>query len=334
VSTTEIVVLIVVVLLLLALAAVLVARSRRRAHLQERFGPEYDRTLEQADGRRQAERDLAEREARRSSFEVRPLPAADRAAFRDRWQATQADFVDHPAQAVTRADALVTEVMVRRGYPMGDFDQRARDVSVDHAEVVQEYRAAHEISDLNDRHEATTEQLRQAMVHYRALFTELLDDEADDRDDPDDRDDRDGGEVRSVASAPVAPPLDERRHDEAPRARERVEVVRERVDTGRADSRHERPVDDVRPDRPVDDVRPVDRHADTGLDHDGGPVRDRDRGLDRDLDGDRDLDRAPGADARPHADGTDDVRVRPAGREAGRVEPGGLVRDPDGPPRT
>jgi len=177
-GTTEIVVLVVVVLVLLAIAAALMAaQKRKREQLRSTFGSEYDRTVDSSGRRRDAERDLAARAEHRSQLDIRPLSTADRQAFAARWTATQADFVDRPAEAVRSADVLVSEVMRQRGYPVGDFDQQARDVSVDHAEVVQEYRAAHDISLLNDRQQATTEQLRQAMVHYRALFTELLGDD-------------------------------------------------------------------------------------------------------------------------------------------------------------
>jgi hypothetical protein len=176
VTTTQIVILVLVLLVVAAVVAALMAQAKKRKHLQSRFGPEYDRTVESTGKRREAERELAEREERRRSLDIRPLPEQDRALYADKWRATQADFVDHPQLAVRQADLLVAEVMGRRGYPVGDFDQMSRDVSVDHADVVHEYRAAHEISDLNDRKQASTEQLRQAMVHYRSLFTELLED--------------------------------------------------------------------------------------------------------------------------------------------------------------
>ena len=179
-STEEIIVLVVIALVLLALIGVgyALAQQRKRKQLQSRFGPEYDRTVESTGRRRDAERELAERAERRRQLDIRPLPEQDRRAFAERWRQTQEDFVDRPSTAVREADRLVAEVMGRRGYPVGDFDQQARDVSVDHAHVVDEYRAAHDISELNDREQATTEQLRQAMVHYRALFTDLLRDEA------------------------------------------------------------------------------------------------------------------------------------------------------------
>ena len=178
-ETTEIVILVVVVLVVLAAVAAYMAaqKKRRSGQLRSTFGPEYDRTVEGSGRRRDAEKDLAARAEHRSSLDIKPLSAADRQAFAARWTETQGDFVDRPAEAVTSADALVTEVMGQRGYPVGDFDQQARDLSVDHAQVVQEYRSAHDISLLNDRQQATTEQLRQAMVHYRSLFTELLGDD-------------------------------------------------------------------------------------------------------------------------------------------------------------
>lgn len=186
-TTTQIVLVVLAVLVVAAVVGLLLAQ-RRRSRLQEQFGPEYDRAVEGGD-RREAERDLRERAQRREKLDIRPLPASERKAFADRWRAAQADFVDRPGLAIQSADLLVAEVMSRRGYPVGDFDQQARDVSVDHGHVVEEYRLAHEISERNDRNEASTEDLRQAMVHYRALFADLLDegqeghvgDERDDR---------------------------------------------------------------------------------------------------------------------------------------------------------
>lgn len=173
-TTTQIVILVLVLLVVAAIAAYVMAQAKKRKHLQSRFGPEYDRTVEGSGKRRDAERELAEREERRRSLDIRPLPEQDRVMYAEKWRTTQADFVDHPEMAVRQADLLVAEVMGKRGYPVGDFDQMSRDVSVDHADTVHEYRAAHEISELNDRKQASTEQLRQAMVHYRSLFTDLL----------------------------------------------------------------------------------------------------------------------------------------------------------------
>jgi hypothetical protein len=173
-TTTVVIILVVVVLLAIAAAVAIPAMRRRR--LQEQFGPEYQRTVQSAGDRREAEQDLAERAQRRKELEIRPLDPVARDGYAQRWRQTQERFVDAPTDAVDEADTLVQQVMRERGYPVGDFDQQARDVSVDHSEVVSEYRAAHEISMLNMQRQASTEQLREAMVHYRALFAELLDD--------------------------------------------------------------------------------------------------------------------------------------------------------------
>ena len=176
---TATILLVVLVLLVLAAAAFFVVQSRKRKALQERFGPEYDRAVEDSDGKRDAERELRERAERRDALDIKPLEPAARDGYAEQWRATQERFVDAPDAAVTEADRLVARVMQQRGYPVGDFDQMARDVSVDHSQVVHEYRAAHEISERNDREQATTEELRQAMVHYRALFSDLLEDSPD-----------------------------------------------------------------------------------------------------------------------------------------------------------
>jgi hypothetical protein len=161
------VIVIVVVVVLLLIAAALVLPRMRSRRLQQQFGPEYERTVATSGDRREAERDLHQREQRRKELEIRPLEPGARDAYAQRWRSTQERFVDAPNQAVGDADALVQQVMGERGYPVGD-------VSVDHADVAVEYRAAHEISLLNARGEASTEQLREAMVHYRTLFTGLL----------------------------------------------------------------------------------------------------------------------------------------------------------------
>jgi hypothetical protein len=173
--TTWIVVIVVVVVLLLVAVALLVPRMRSR-RLQQQFGPEYERTVDSAGDRREAERDLQERTQERKQLEIRPLDPGARNTYAQRWRASQARFVDSPGQAVGDADVLVEEVMRERGYPVGDFEEQARVVSVDHADVVSEYHAAHDISLRSQRGEASTEQLREAMVHYRTLFAELLDD--------------------------------------------------------------------------------------------------------------------------------------------------------------
>lgn len=169
-----IVVLVLVVLVVLALLGFLLARKKKRDGLREQFGPEYDRTVEQSGNRRDAEQDLRERAERRNELDVRPLEPKRRDLYAAEWRVTQEDFVDRPAEAVSSANTLVERVMKERGYPVGDFEQMSRDLSVDHANVMSEYRAAHEISMLNDRKQASTEQQRQAMVHYRSLFADLL----------------------------------------------------------------------------------------------------------------------------------------------------------------
>jgi len=164
------------IIALIALAAVvlIIVGQRRTRSLHELFGPEYDRTLKSMRARGKAEPELSKRIERVAELTIRPLAAADRARFEQSWQADQARFVDDPRGAVKEADRLVADLMQVRGYPVGDFGQRAADVSVDHPLVVSEYRAAHEIAERDARGEADTEELRKAMVHYRALFTDLL----------------------------------------------------------------------------------------------------------------------------------------------------------------
>jgi hypothetical protein len=178
---TGLLVTILVVIVLLALLAFFAGRQRRSRKLQETFGPEYDRTVGQAGDRRAAEAELQERAERRQGFDIVPLEPEARARYLEAWRNTQAQFVDEPAEATREADRLITSVMRDRGYPVDDFEQRAADISVDHPQVVDDYRAAHAIADANDRSEASTEELRQALVHYRSLFEELLEDRQPDR---------------------------------------------------------------------------------------------------------------------------------------------------------
>ena len=166
----------VVVILVIVLAAIILMtmRKRRSAKLRERFGPEYDRVLQREGDPRKAEGVLEFREKRREKFKIRPLSSADRTSFATRWNEVQARFVDDPRGAVTVADSLVTDVMQARGYPIGEFEQRAADISVDHPVVVDNYRKAHIIAMRHSTGQASTEDMRQAMVHYRSLFEELL----------------------------------------------------------------------------------------------------------------------------------------------------------------
>jgi hypothetical protein len=161
------------VLLVAAIAAAVFTR-RRTTILQQRFGHEYDRTVQQRGSRREAESELGSRVERRESLEIQPLSPDVRKRFLESWREVQTRFVDDPADAVTRADALVASVMSERGYPMDDFERRAADISVDHPQVVERFRSAHGIAEKNERGEATTEDLRQAIKHYRALFEELV----------------------------------------------------------------------------------------------------------------------------------------------------------------
>jgi hypothetical protein len=150
------------------------ARMQRSRALRRRFGPEYERTAERAGGNRAAEAELRRREKRREQLEIRSLTPEAQRRYAIRWREVQAQFVDQPASAVSQADLLVGEAMRERGYPVEEFDQRAADVSVDHPDVAENYRAAHTIALANRTDGATTEDLRQAMVHYRALFDRLI----------------------------------------------------------------------------------------------------------------------------------------------------------------
>ncbi|WP_432971563.1 hypothetical protein [Dactylosporangium sp. CA-233914] len=174
-STATALAVIIIVLIVAAFVATIVARHRRTQELRRRFGPEYDRAVASGSGRRAGERDLRHRERRHDRLELHELDPEQRRRYADQWQRTQAHFVEEPEIATRDADALVTRVMAERGYPVTeDFDTRAQDLSVEHAETLGHYREAHEISQANERGQATTEQLRQALMHYRALFAELL----------------------------------------------------------------------------------------------------------------------------------------------------------------
>jgi hypothetical protein len=153
--------------------------ARRSRHLQDRFGPEYNRTLDSSDSKRDAEAELRAREERREQLDIRPLPTAARDRYVDEWQRVQALFVDDPQGAVHDGDMLIQSVMRDRGYPVDDFEQRSSDISVDHPKVVENYRQGHQLANASARGDGTTEDLRQAMRHYRALFEELVDETAD-----------------------------------------------------------------------------------------------------------------------------------------------------------
>jgi hypothetical protein len=167
-----------IVIAILVIARIVWSRQRRSEHLRDRFGPEYDRAVEAKGGRSKAEAELAEREKRVEKLDIRPLEPAERGDFIQRWTEVQARFVDDPPRAVAFADALLGEVMKARGYPVSDFEQRAGDISVDHPKIVEHYRTAHDIAVRHERGQASTEDLRQAMIHYRALFDDLVGAEA------------------------------------------------------------------------------------------------------------------------------------------------------------
>ncbi|WP_418960797.1 hypothetical protein [Streptomyces tritici] len=165
-----------VVILLIAVAVVL--DRRRRGRLREQFGPEYDRAVEEAGGRRAAERDLEEREKRHASLDLTPLSSGVKERYAREWRGVQEEFVDRPRDAVRDADVLVTSLMHDRGYPTENYEQRLRDLSVEHGRTLENYRAAHEIKTRSTSEDegVTTEELRGAMVLYRVLFDDLLTD--------------------------------------------------------------------------------------------------------------------------------------------------------------
>ena len=167
--------------ILIVIAAVVVvaiiavaARQRRTAALRQRFGPEYERAVQAREGRRSAEAELRDREKQRAQLDIRPLPEEMRMRFAQEWREVQERFVDQPSEAVVAADKLVYSVMETRGYPMGDFDAQTDLVSVDHPDVVENYRVAHGIRERAQAQHASTEDLREALLRYRSLFNELL----------------------------------------------------------------------------------------------------------------------------------------------------------------
>jgi hypothetical protein len=170
---------IVVVAIPALIVAVGIVSSRRKTHrLKEHYGREYERLLSETGSEKAANRELTMRERKRGSLDIVPLTPAALANFTAGWQEVQASFVDNPASAVGAADRLVTEVLRERGYPADDFDRMAADISVDHPEIVDAYRAAHRVNTTHHDH-VSTEQQREAFVHYRALFDKLLENAAD-----------------------------------------------------------------------------------------------------------------------------------------------------------
>jgi hypothetical protein len=173
--STVTVILIIVAAAAIAFGLFMYIQKERTKRLRSKFGPEYDRVVDSYGDRSKAEEDLVHRQKRVEKLHLRDLTPADADRFADAWRAEQARFVDSPRDAIANADRLVIELMQTRGYPMGDFEQRAADISVDHPVVLENYRAAHAIAVRDSQATASTEDLRQAMVHYRTLFEELLD---------------------------------------------------------------------------------------------------------------------------------------------------------------
>ena len=171
---TSLIIIAAIVLVALAAVAVMVSRRRRSEHLKQHFGREYNHAIEAKGDRAKAEAELAEREKRVQKLDLRPLEPAERERFTAQWTEIQARFVDDPPRAVAFADALLGDVMKTRGYPVSDFEQRAGDISVEHPDVVEHYRTAHDIAVRHERGDAGTEDLRQAMSHYRSLFDDLV----------------------------------------------------------------------------------------------------------------------------------------------------------------
>lgn len=171
------------VVIVIALTLYLMFRRRRTNVLREHFGEEYDRTVAATKSRGKAEEALEERERRVAELDIRPLGPQERATFTGEWQEVKAVFVDSPVEAVHHADRLLAKIMKTRGFPMADFERRYEDLTVDHGEVARHYREGHEITMRHERGEASTEDLRQAMIHFEALFDELVN-EAGDRQRP------------------------------------------------------------------------------------------------------------------------------------------------------
>jgi hypothetical protein len=183
ISVTPNIVILSVVLAVAVIAVIawFVTKQKQSQRLQQRFGPEYGRAVNELGSRGKAESELKERENRVARLNIIPLAPAEAERFTQAWNALQGRFVDNPKGAVSEADHLVRELMVKRGYPMGDFERRAADISVDHPRVVETYRAAQVIAARDERGEANTEELRKAIVHYRTLFDELLEVESANR---------------------------------------------------------------------------------------------------------------------------------------------------------
>ncbi len=172
-TPTQVAIIVAVIVVVIGAIAFAVLQKRRSEKLRQHFGPEYDRAVAEGGNKRIAESRLEERTERVKKFHIRPLTVEDRARFTEQWDRVQAHFVDAPAGAVAEADQLIGDLMATCGYPVGDFEQRAADISVEHPIVTQNYRSAHDIAVRQAKGQASTEDLRRAMIHYRALFDDL-----------------------------------------------------------------------------------------------------------------------------------------------------------------
>jgi len=173
-TSTQIAIIVAIIVLVVGAIIAVYFQRRRTEKLRLRFGPEYERSIAESGDRRRAEAQLEKRAERVEKYHLRPLTADDRSRFTEQWDRVQAHFVDAPAGAVAEADQLLGDIVATCGYPMGDFEQRAADISVDHPVVVQNYRSAHDIAIRQAKGQASTEDLRRAMIHYRALFEDLV----------------------------------------------------------------------------------------------------------------------------------------------------------------
>jgi hypothetical protein len=173
-STTYLIIAVAALVLVVALYILVRARRKRSERLHDQLGPEYDRTVQAMGGAKKAQTELEERRKHVAALDIHPLSASERQRYLADWAAVQSKFVDEPGQAIIDADSLIMQVMRARAYPVSDFDQRAADISVTYPTLVSNYRAAREIAVKNQQRQADTEELRQAMIHYRSLFEELL----------------------------------------------------------------------------------------------------------------------------------------------------------------
>lgn len=173
-NTTVIILAVIVAFIIGGLLGTLVTRQRRTKRLQEKFGPEYERTLNELGDKRQAEQELEARIDHVKTLDIRPLSAEESERYTNEWRASQAEFVDEPLLALQKADRIIREVMKAKGYPVEDFEQRIADISVEYPELVTDYRGLHLIAVKEDDEQVSTEEMRQAMVHGRALFENLV----------------------------------------------------------------------------------------------------------------------------------------------------------------